>query len=66
MPSDVLIYARLSVSREESVSVRGQLEACRALAAARGWRVVGQFTDDGVSAAKSRTGGPPRLAGGAR
>lgn len=48
----VVIYARLSVSREESVSISRQTEAARKYADARGWQVVGVFTDDGVSASK--------------
>lgn len=46
----VVIYARLSVSREESVSITRQLDAGRRYAEARGWEVVGEYTDDGVSA----------------
>lgn len=49
---DVLLYARLSVSKDESVSIARQLEAARQYAAARGWNVVGEFADDGVSASK--------------
>lgn len=45
-----VLYARISVSSEESVSVERQLEAGEAYALARGWKVVGTFTDDGVSA----------------
>lgn len=48
------IYARLSVSAEESVSIARQLEAGRQYAAARGWTVVGEFVDDGVSASTNR------------
>ncbi len=52
--SDVLLYARLSVSRDESVSVARQVEAGRQYAAARGWTVAGVYTDDGVSASRTR------------
>jgi site-specific DNA recombinase len=49
----VLIYARLSVSTEESVSISRQIEACQQYAASRGWEVIGEpFVDDGVSASK--------------
>lgn len=49
-----VIYARLSVTREESVSITRQLESCRRYAEARGWEVVGEFVDDGVSATANR------------
>lgn len=48
------LYARLSISSEESVSIERQLEAGRTYAAARGWTVVGEFYDDGVSASKNK------------
>jgi DNA invertase Pin-like site-specific DNA recombinase len=50
----VVLYARISVSKEESVSVERQIEAGRKLAEARGWDVVGEFVDDGVSASANR------------
>jgi site-specific DNA recombinase len=49
-----VIYARLSVTKEESVSIARQLQSCRRYAEARGWAVVGEFIDDGVSATASR------------
>jgi DNA invertase Pin-like site-specific DNA recombinase len=49
-----VLYARLSVTKEESVSIARQLESCRAYALARGWEVVGEFVDDGVSATANR------------
>lgn len=49
-PKKAAIYARLSVTTEESVSISRQLDAGRRYAEARGWEVVGEFTDDGVSA----------------
>ena len=49
-----VIYARISVSLEASVSIDRQLEAATAYAAARGWEIVGTFTDDGVSASKNK------------
>lgn len=48
------IYARLSVTKEESVSIARQLRSCRRYAEARGWDVVGEFVDDGVSATANR------------
>lgn len=49
-----VFYARLSVTKEESVSIARQLQACRRYAEARGWEVVGEFIDDGVSASVNR------------
>lgn len=49
-----VIYARISVTTEESVSVERQIESAQKYAEARGWSVVGTFTDDGVSATKNR------------
>jgi DNA invertase Pin-like site-specific DNA recombinase len=53
-PRRVALYARLSVTTEESVSVERQLDAGRKYAAARGWTVVAEAIDDGVSATKNR------------
>jgi DNA invertase Pin-like site-specific DNA recombinase len=49
-----VLYARLSVTKEESVSIARQLESCRRYAEARCWEVVGEFIDDGVSATANR------------
>ena len=49
-----VLYARLSVTKEESVSIARQLQSCRKYAEARGWEVVGEFVDDGVSATANR------------
>src|SRR4051812_24990298 len=49
-----VIYARISVAQEASVSIDRQLEAAQQYAAARGWQVVGTFTDDGVSASHNK------------
>lgn len=49
-----VLYARLSVTKEESVSIARQLEAARKHAEARGWEVIGEFVDDGVSATANR------------
>lgn len=49
-----VLYARLSVTKEESVSITRQLQSCRRYAQARGWEVVGEFIDDGVSATANR------------
>ncbi len=49
-----VLYARLSVTKEESVSIDRQLASCRKYAEGRGWEVVGEFVDDGVSATANR------------
>jgi site-specific DNA recombinase len=49
-----VLYARISVSTEESVSVARQIASGRKYAAARDWRVVGEFVDDGVSASRNK------------
>ena len=49
-----VIYARISVSPEESVSIDRQVEAAQQYAAARGWKVVGTFEDEGVSATHNK------------
>ena len=53
-PRAAVLYARISVSTEESVSVARQLASARKYAAARGWTVVGEFVDDGVSASRNK------------
>lgn len=49
-----VLYARLSVTKEESVSIARQLQSCRRYADAREWEIVGEFVDDGVSATANR------------
>lgn len=49
-----VIYVRISVSSEQSVSVTRQVEAAEQYAAARGWQVVGTFRDEGVSATHNK------------
>jgi DNA invertase Pin-like site-specific DNA recombinase len=53
------LYARLSRDRsgEETATAR-QLEDCRAFAAARGWQIVGEYTDADVSAYKRNVARP--------
>jgi site-specific DNA recombinase len=46
------IYARLSFTTEESVSIARQLAAGRQYAAARGMKVVFEAVDDGISATR--------------
>src|SRR5690606_9959422 len=46
-----VIYARVSLDKTgEGASVERQLEACRALAVARGWDVVDEKVDNSISA----------------
>ncbi|MCX6401488.1 MAG: recombinase family protein [Propionibacteriales bacterium] len=49
--TNCVIYVRLSISSaEESVSIKRQLDSCRKYAEAKGWKVLGEYVDDGVSA----------------
>lgn len=49
----VILYARVSLERDKrSKSVDDQLADLRAWAAREGWRVVGEYRDDGVSASR--------------
>ena len=54
MSRPVALYARLSVTTEESVSIARQLDAGRRYAQSRGWTVVAEAVDDGVSATRNR------------
>ena len=45
----VALYARFSTDTQDATSIGGQLENCEALAAREGFRVVGQFYDEGLS-----------------
>lgn len=49
-----VLYARISVANEDSVSIARQLDAGRAHAAANGWEVAGEYVDEGVSASTTR------------
>jgi DNA invertase Pin-like site-specific DNA recombinase len=49
-----VLYVRISLSTEESVSIERQIEAAQQYAAARGWKVVGTFRDEGVSATHNK------------
>src|SRR6266511_5634767 len=45
------VYARISrASENDSLGVERQAVLCRQLAAERGWKVVGEFSDNGRSA----------------
>ena len=46
----VLIYARVSTEDQlEKYGLSSQLRACREFAAARGWQILEEITDDGIS-----------------
>lgn len=49
-----VLYVRISLRTEESVSMDRQIEAGEAYAKARGWKVVGVFRDEGVSATHNK------------
>jgi len=57
--TNAALYARLSRDRSGEETATGrQLDDCRAFAAARGWEVVGEFTDSDVSAYKRNVARP--------
>lgn len=65
MTKRAVIYARQSLESQEGID--RQLERCRALAAAKGWEVVEELVDNGVSASKARDNAEwARLVDGAR
>ncbi len=49
-----VIYVRISVAQEASVSIDRQIEAAEQYAAARGWQVLATFRDEGVSATHNK------------
>lgn len=49
-----VLYVRISLRTDESVSIARQIEAGEAYATARGWKVVGVFKDEGVSATHNK------------
>jgi site-specific DNA recombinase len=49
-----VLYVRISLSTEESVSIDRQIEAGQQYAAARSWTVVGVYRDEGVSATHNK------------
>jgi site-specific DNA recombinase len=51
-PTRAALYLRQSVA--DGVGIASQRQATTALAAAKGWEVVAEFVDDGVSGTKSR------------
>ena len=55
MTKTVALYARVSTGEQ---TVENQLAELRAVAARRAWRVVGEFTDRGISGTKGRQNRP--------
>jgi DNA invertase Pin-like site-specific DNA recombinase len=55
----VAIYLRVSTTGQTTDNQRRELEA---VAAQRGWQVVGVYKDAGISAQKGGTGGPASTA----
>jgi len=53
-PKRAILYLRLSVSKDESVSIANQNKQLQALAEREGWQIVETFTDDGLSGGKPR------------
>ena len=48
-PLNAVIYARYSTDMQNPLSVRDQVELCRKRAIAKGWRIVQEYSDAGVS-----------------
>jgi hypothetical protein len=59
MKRRAVIYARISIATEESVSIARQIDSARSYAKARGWQVVGVFIDEGVSATRLKPADRP-------
>jgi len=58
-PVAAAIYARISSDQEgTALGVKRQLEDCRKLAAAEGWLVAEEYTDNDVSAFHRQTSPP--------
>ncbi|WCQ98572.1 recombinase family protein [Paracoccus aestuarii] len=47
------IYARYSTDLQNPNSVKDQIASCRALAQAKGWRVVAEYADEAMSGSRS-------------
>src|SRR5699024_2290295 len=54
MTTRAAVYARISKDDGEALGVARQVEDCTALAAQRGWQVVGTYTDNNVSATHAK------------
>lgn len=46
-----IIYARFSTEQQSESSIVDQLRRCREYAAARGWTIAAEYTDEGISGA---------------
>jgi len=57
----VAIYARFSTDRQDARSIEDQVRRCRDFAAARGFDVVAEFSDQAVSGATRQRAGLKRL-----
>src|SRR6516162_3099078 len=55
MPKRAAIYVRVSTDKQ---TVENQVAALRQIAERRGWEVVEQYSDAGISGAKGRDGRP--------
>lgn len=53
-PKRAVLYLRLSVTKDESVSIANQNKQLEALAEREGWQIVETLTDDGFSGGKPR------------
>ena len=53
------LYARVSTHHSHDVGL--QLDALREVAAARGWVVVEEFVDEGISGTKTTRSGPDAM-----
>lgn len=53
-PKRAVLYLRLSVAKDESVSIANQNKQLQALAEREGWQIVETLTDDGFSGGKPR------------
>lgn len=53
-PKRAILYLRLSVAKDESVSIANQNKQLQAVAEREGWQIVETFTDDGLSGGRPR------------
>lgn len=54
IPRNCALYARFSSDRQNPKSCQDQLREARFYAEAQGWKIVGQWHDDGISGTKGR------------
>lgn len=53
--NSAIIYARFSSNRQNEDSIEAQIRACTAYAAAKGYKLVGQYTDEAISGKGEKT-----------